>query len=129
MIASRRSAASNPVRTWDASAAEFTTSVTARLWQLGVHGAFAIGVEQKMPDGYFPPERDMREDLLHGPGRIDRLARAQVQQVDVHAVRFIGQVGGDPHREPFGVRRPRRAIGAQTRERAERMMNSKCAIS
>ena len=43
---------------------------------LGVHGAFAIGVEQKMPDGHFPTEGDVGEDLLHGPGRIHRLARA-----------------------------------------------------
>ena len=85
---------------------------------LGVHGACAIGVEQKMADGHFAPEGDVRKDLLHGPGRFHRLARAQMQQVDVHAIGFVGEIGGDPDGEPFGMRRPRGAVGAQTRQLA-----------
>ena len=36
-----------------------------------------------------------------------------MQQVDVRAVGLVGEVGGDPHREPFRMRRPRGAVGAQ----------------
>ena len=50
--------------------------------------------------------------------RLDRLARAQVQQVDVQAVGLVGEVGGDPDREALGVRRPRGAVGAQPRQLA-----------
>ena len=41
-----------------------------------------------------------------------------MQQVDVHAIGFVSEIGSDPHREPFGMRRPRRAVGAQARELA-----------
>src|SRR6185437_4655555 len=33
------------------------------------------------------------ENLLHGPCGIDGLARAQMKQVDVHAIGFVRQIG------------------------------------
>ena len=42
---------------------------------LRVHGAFAVGIEQEMPDGNFPAEADMGEDHLHRPSRVHCLAR------------------------------------------------------
>ena len=36
-----------------------------------------------------------------------------MQKVDVHAVGFIGEVGGNPYRKPLGMRRPRGAVGMQ----------------
>ena len=50
---------------------------------LGVNGALAIRVEQKMSDCHLAAEGDMREHLLHGPRGVHGLARAQVQQIDV----------------------------------------------
>src|SRR6478672_11978961 len=49
-------------------------------------GGFAIGIEQLMPDCHFAAERNVRKNLLHGPSRIHRLARTQVQQIDIQAV-------------------------------------------
>ena len=66
-----------------------------------------------MADCHFPPERNVRKDLLHGPGRIHCLTRTQVQQIDVQAIGFIGQIGGDPDGKPFRVRRAGSAVGVQ----------------
>ena len=41
---------------------------------LGMHRAFAIGIEQKMADRHFAAECNMRKNLLHGPRGIHRFA-------------------------------------------------------
>jgi hypothetical protein len=60
----------------------------------------------------------VRKDLLHGPGRVTALRESQVQQVDVEAIRFIGEIGRDPDRQPLGVRRAGGAVGMQPGELA-----------
>jgi hypothetical protein len=68
---------------------------------LGMHRAFAVGIEQKMANRYLASESNVRKHLLHGPRSIDSLARAQVQQVDVQAIGLVRQVGGDPYGKTF----------------------------
>ena len=81
-------------------------------------GARAIGVQQQMAHRHFPSEGDVRKHLLHDPRRFHRLARAQVQEIDVQAVGFVGEIGGNPDGKPFGVRRASGAIGVQAGQRA-----------
>ena len=85
---------------------------------LGVHRAFAVGIQQQVSHRDLAAERDVRKDLLHGPGRVHRLARAQVQQVDVEAIRLIGEIGRDPDRQPLRVWRAGGAVGMQPGELA-----------
>ena len=71
-----------------------------------------------MPHRDLAAEVHVREGLGHLERRLDRLARREVQQVDVDAVRLVGEVGRDADREALGVRRARGAVGAQPRELA-----------
>ena len=82
------------------------------------HAAGAIGIEQQMPDRDLPLEIDVREGVLHHQRRIHRLPRREVQQVDVEALGFVGEIGRDPDREPLGVRRPGGAVGREPVELA-----------
>ena len=66
-----------------------------------------------MADGDLAAEVDVRKEVAHHQRRLDRLARAEVQQVDVGAVGLVGQVGGDEDRQPLGVRRTGGAVGRQ----------------
>ena len=52
----------------------------------------------------------------HEERRLERFPGREVEQVDVAARRLVGEVGRDPHPEPLGVRRPRGAVSAETRE-------------
>ena len=36
-----------------------------------------------------------------------------MQQIDVQAIGFVGQIGRNPDRKPFGMRRARGAVGMQ----------------
>ena len=54
-----------------------------------------------MTHRYLAAERDVRKYLLHRPSRIHRLARAQMKQIDVEAIGFIGQVGRNPDCKPL----------------------------
>src|SRR5262249_40888724 len=52
----------------------------------------------------------------HDPRRVDRLTRAQVQEIDVQTVGFIGEVRGDPDGKPFRMRRAGSTVGMQSRQ-------------
>src|SRR5262249_24452881 len=69
-----------------------------------------------MADRHFPAERDVGKYLLHDPRRVDRLTRAQVQEIDVQTVGLIGEVRGDPDGKPFRMRRACSTVGMQSRQ-------------
>src|SRR5262249_20506627 len=87
---------------------------TDRRIDLCLNGAFAIGVEQKMAERHFPAERDVGKYLLHDPRRIDGLTRAEVQEINVQAVGFVGEVRGDPDGKSFRMWRAGGTVGAQS---------------
>ena len=67
-----------------------------------------------MADRDLTTKSNMRKHLLHDQRRFHRLARAEMQKIDVQAIRFIGEVGGYPDCQPFGVRRTRRTVRLQS---------------
>ena len=71
-----------------------------------------------MADRHLAAECDVRKHLLHGPRGIHRFARTQVQQIDVHAIGFIGQIRRDPDGKPFGMRRTRGTVSVQASQLA-----------
>jgi hypothetical protein len=84
---------------------------------LGEAADLGVVVEAEVADRDFAAEVDVREGLGHLQRRLHRLARGEVQQVDVEAVGLVREVGGDGDREALGMRRARGAVGLEAGER------------
>jgi len=93
-----------------------------------MNGTFAIRIQQQVTHRHFPAKGDVRKNLLHSPCRIDRLARAQMQEIDVQAIGFIGQIGRNPDGKPFGVRRAGGTVGVQSRQFALALDNFRICV-
>ena len=84
---------------------------------LGQLGGGRGDVQHQVADGHFAAEIDVGKHLGHHQRGLHRLARRQVQQVDVGQRRLVGQVAGDEHRQAFGMRWPRGVVRSQAFER------------
>ncbi len=71
-----------------------------------------------MADRGLTADVHIREDLLHLEHRLHRLARGQVEDVDVGTARGVGEIGGDDDGQTLGVRRPRQVVGLHVVEAA-----------
>ncbi len=56
---------------------------------LGVGAGGRVVVEEQVAHGDFAAEGNVREGARHHEGRLQRLARGQVQEIDVHAARLV----------------------------------------
>ena len=84
--------------------------------QLAFGASGGVIVQDEVSNGDFATEVHMRKRGAHEHGRLHRLARRQVQEVDVGQVGFVCQIRRDHNRQPLRVRRARCAVRAQSLE-------------